>query len=54
MNYEIRDKEHAESILKAYGNCSNCNECQLNTVEGWKCSYMAEQALKYLKKRRKN
>ena len=49
----IRNKEQAEKIIEAWKNCSICNECPLNSPEGWRCSYIKEQAEKYLKERQK-
>ena len=44
----IRDMEQARAILNAYQRCAGCSECPLDTPEGWRCSYMAEQAEKYI------
>lgn len=45
----IRTREQAEAIIKAWGKCRSCSECQLNSPEGWSWSYIKEQAEKYLK-----
>lgn len=45
----IRTKEQAEAIIKAWEECRICSECKLNSPEGWRCSYIKEQAEKYLK-----
>lgn len=45
----IQNKEQAKKIIKAWNNCRICSECKLNSPEGWKCSYIKEQAEKYLK-----
>lgn len=50
MEFMIYSKEQAEKILETYNKCGTCSECALNSPEGWKCSYLAEQARKYLKK----
>lgn len=47
-SYYIRDAAHAAAIIAAYQKCRNCGECDLNS-EGWKCSYIYEQAQKYIK-----
>ena len=52
MEFMIYNREQAEKILKAFNECDTCSECALNTPEGWKCSYLAEQAKKYLEKNR--
>lgn len=44
-------KEQAEAIIKAWNECSTCSECKLNTPEGWRCSYLKEQAEKYLRRK---
>lgn len=36
-----------------YNKCRNCGECDLN-AEGWKCSYIYEQAQKYIKNHPEN
>lgn len=52
MDFIITSEEQAMAILNAYWECKICSDCILNTPEGWKCSYLAEQAKKYLKKMR--
>lgn len=53
MEFMIYSKEQAKRILEAYKKCGICSECALHSPEGWKCSYLAEQARKYLKKKKK-
>lgn len=50
QKFYIRSRAHAEAILRAYSKCGVCAECALNSPEGWRCSYLAEQAMKYLEK----
>ncbi len=47
-DYKVQSKYQAEFILKKFTECGSCSECPLNE-EGWRCSYLAEQAKKYLK-----
>lgn len=51
-NFFIASKSQAESILEEFERCHDCGSCALNTAEGWKCSYLAECAKKYLEKHR--
>lgn len=46
----IKSVEQAQAILAAYKRCGSCSECPLDTPEGWRCSYLAEQAERYLEK----
>lgn len=45
----IRDEEQARAIIRAYENCSVCSSCPLNTPEGWRCSYLCQQAENYIR-----
>ena len=47
-NFFIRDEEQARGIIDAYEKCGVCNECWLNTPQGWRCSYLYERACAYL------
>lgn len=49
MEFYIRDKEQAFSIIDRYNKCGICSECGL-TAEGWKCLYLYERAVEYLEK----
>lgn len=51
-SFFIASKAQAEAILEEFERCRNCDDCGLNTPEGWKCSYLAECARKYLEKHR--
>lgn len=49
-SYYIQDMDHALGIISEYKRCRGCGECGLSTAEGWLCSHMYEQAVKYMKK----
>jgi hypothetical protein len=51
-SFFIASKAQAEAILEEFERCRDCGSCGLNTAEGWKCSYLAECARKYLEKHR--
>lgn len=46
--YYIRDLNQAQSIISTYEHCSNCDTCDLNMPEGWRCSYLYELAQRYI------
>ena len=46
----IGSARQAKAIIEAYRQCGNCGNCPLHTYEGWRCSYLYEMAVKYLKK----
>lgn len=48
MEFTIRNEKQAREIIKAFNECSTCSECKLNNAEGWRCSYLKEQAEEYL------
>ena len=48
QNFVIRNAEQARAIIDAYNRCPGCSDCPLSTPEGWRCSYLVEQARKYL------
>lgn len=48
QKFIIRDTAQAEQIMHAYEHCTTCSECLLHTPEGWRCSYMYQQAKRYL------
>ena len=46
--FYIRNKEVAKQIVEAFKQCGRCDNCILNSPEGWYCSYLYDQAVKYL------
>lgn len=48
--YYIRDLAHAKAIIAAYERCSSCDACPLHTPEGWRCSYLHDCAVRYIKR----
>lgn len=51
VKFYIQDDAQANAIIEAYNKCVGCNECYLNTAEGWRCSYLYKQAIKHFEKR---
>lgn len=47
--YYIRSLEQAKAIIAAYERCGSCDRCTLHTAEGWRCSYLYECAVNYIK-----
>lgn len=48
--YYIRSLEQAKAIIAAYERCGSCDRCPLHTSEGWRCSYLYECAVNYIKR----
>lgn len=48
--YYIRSLEQAKAIITAYERCGSCDRCPLHTSEGWRCSYLYECAVNYIKR----
>lgn len=46
----IRSVEQALDIVKAWERCDVCYRCPLSTPEGWRCGYLHDRALAYLKR----
>lgn len=51
-SFFIASKTQAEAILEEFEKCRGCGNCDLNTAEGWKCSYLVECAREYLERHR--
>lgn len=50
QHYYIRSVEHAKAIVAAWERCGSCDRCPLSTPEGWKCGYLHDCALEYLRR----
>lgn len=48
--FYVRSAEQAHAIIDAYRKCGICSDCPLNSPEGWRCSYLEEQARRYLER----
>lgn len=44
----IIDMAQAAAIIHAYNHCGHCDTCPLDTPEGWRCSYLHDQAAAYI------
>ena len=49
-DFYIDSVRQAKAIIEAYHRCGICGNCPLHTCEGWRCGYLYEMAVKYLKK----
>lgn len=49
MGLYVNSIEQAADIIRRYEKCGICEDCGLRDG-GWKCSYVYEQAVKYLEK----